>query len=165
MTTETPQDKIKRYIDDAIALESASITALNDMATDAVTGDERALYQEHATVSESQKERLEARLMALGGESARHVLKDVLNSIGAAATDLLHASKNDEDKATRNLLQSYAMENLEIAVYEALHAAAESARDSETAMLAREIQSEEKEAARRIFEHINISSVRAVNAE
>ena len=162
MEPETPQQKIVRYLDDAIALEAASITAMRDMAADAVTTDETLLFQTHLTESESQKQRLEGRMMALGGESKRSVLKDVMNSIGIAATNLLHAAKSDGEKDTRNLLQAYAMESLEVAVYEALYAAAFQSDDTDTATLAKQIQEEESSMARRVFAHIGASSVTAV---
>ena len=163
MKTETGSAKIERYIDDAIALEAASITALRDMAGDAVGAEERSLYEAHLTQSEGQKQRLEARLKALGGETKRNIFKDVLNSIGAAATDLLHAAKSDDEKDTRNLMQAYAMESLEVAVYEALYCAAESIGDKDTATLARQIQSEESAMTRKLFARISGSSVIAVH--
>ena len=164
MSLESQQEKIERYLDDAIALEAASILALKDMATDAVSHDETLLYQAHHTESESQKQRLEARLMALGGASERLGLKDMMNRIGTAATNLLHAGKNDVEKDTRNLLQAYAMESLEVAVYEALYTAAETSGDAETALLAREIQAEESAMAQQIFARIAPSSTVSVRA-
>lgn len=162
METETQELKIARYIDDAIALEAASITALRDMARDAISTEERLLYEEHLTESEQHKQRLEGRLIALGGEMKRNPLKDVMNSIGAAATNLLHAGKNDSEKDTRNLLQAYAMENLEIAVYEALYAAASTSDDHETALLARHIQEEESTMAKQLFLRISNSATTAM---
>jgi ferritin-like metal-binding protein YciE len=164
MKTETQDVKIVRYIDDAIALEAASITALRDMAKDAVSTDERLLYEGHLTESENHKQRLEGRLIALGGEAKRSLLKDVMNSIGAAATNILHAGKNDGEKDTRNLMQAYAMESLEMAVYEALYAAANRCGDKETAQLAREIQGEESAMAKQVFLRISDSSILAVGA-
>ena len=102
--------------------------------------------------TESQKQRLEARLTQLGGTSNK--LKDVLNKIGIAATDLLHAGKDSEDKATRNLIQAYAIENTEVATYESLYAAAVAVGDTQTAALAKEIQAEEEAAAKKIFARI-----------
>ena len=120
------------------------------------------MYENHLTQSERQKERLEARLLALGGEAKRNFLKDMMNSIGAVATDLLHAGKNQEEKDTRNLMQAYAMESLEIAVYESLKTAAREVNDVETATLAQEIQLEESDAARLIFARISKSATVSV---
>lgn len=162
---ETPQQRVLRYIDDAIALETASITALKDMAEDATVPEEAALYQEHLRVSEEQKARLEKRLAALGGETKRHVLKDLLNAVGAAATDLLHAAKDDGEKATRNLMQCYSMESLEVSVYEALAAAAKATGDPETAVLAVAIQEEEQKMQAAVLARVQNSSIAAVLAQ
>ena len=109
---------------------------------------------------ERQKDRLEARLKALGGTHSG--LKDLVNKIGAAATDLLHGGKDAGDKATRNVIQAYTIENLEIAMYESLAAAATEAGDSETAALAKEIQAEEEATAKKLFPRIAPLAVRAV---
>jgi len=147
------QDRIRRYIDDAIALEASSITALKDMIQEAVDPVDAALFQEHLSETELQKEHLEARLHALGG--THNGLKDAMNKLGAAATDLLHLGKDAGDKATRNLIQAYAVENLEVATYESLYAAATEAGDTETATLAKQIQAQEEAAAKKIFPRIS----------
>lgn len=145
-------DRINRYIDDAIALEAGGIVGLKDMIADATDPIDAALFQEHLSQTESQKMRLEARLHALGGTSNK--LKDVMNKIGIAATDLLHLGKDAGDKATRNLIEAYSIENLEVASYESLYAAATEVGDMETAALAKAIQAEEEAAAKKIFARI-----------
>ena len=55
-------------------------------------------------------------------------------------------------------------ESLEVAVYEALFAAANSVGDNETAALARQIQAEETAMAKQLFIRIADSSVLAVAA-
>lgn len=156
------QDRIARYLDDSIALEAAGITGLKDMISEATDPQDAAMFQEHLTQTEGQKARLEARLKALGGEHSHNVLKDIANKIGIAATDLLHGGKDAGDKATRNLIQAYAIENLEVATYESLIAAATAAGDPETAALAKQIQSEEEAAAKKIFPRISILAKEAV---
>jgi ferritin-like metal-binding protein YciE len=146
------QDRITRYLDDAISVESSGITGLKDMISEATDPQDAAMFQQHLTETERQKERLETRLQALGGSSNK--LKDVMNKIGMAATDLLHGGKDAGDKATRNLIQAYSLENLEIAMYESLAAAASEAGDTETASLAKEIQAEEEATAKKIFPRI-----------
>jgi ferritin-like metal-binding protein YciE len=150
--TENSLDRLRRYIDDAIALEASSLSGLRDMAGEATDPRDTALFEEHIQQTERQKERLEARLTALGGSSNK--LKDVMNTIGVAATNLLHLGKDTHDKATRNLIQAYSMESLEIATYEALQAAANAIGDTETASLAWDIQAEEEAAARKVFARI-----------
>jgi len=160
MAVNDIQDRIARYIDDAIALEASGITGLKDMISEATDPQDAAMFQQHLTETERQKERLEARLAALGGTSNK--LKDVLNKIGMAATDLLHGGKDPGDKATRNLIQAYTIENLEVATYESLHAAATEVGDTETANLAKSIQAEEEAAAKKIFPRIASVARRAV---
>ena len=154
------QDRIARYIDDAIALEASGITGLKDMISEATDPQDAAMFQQHLTETERQKERLEARLKALGGTHSG--IKDVMNKIGMAATDLLHGGKDAGDKATRNLIQAYAVENLEVAMYESLFAAATEAGDAETAKLAKEIQAEEEKAAKLLFPRISPLARKAV---
>jgi ferritin-like metal-binding protein YciE len=154
------QDRIARYLDDAIALEASGISGLKDMVSEATDPQDAAMFQQHLAETERQKERLEARLSALGGTSNK--LKDVMNKIGMAATDLLHGGKDPGDKATRNLIQAYAIENLEVATYESLYAAATEVGDTETAALAKEIQAEEERTARMLFPRISPLARRAV---
>lgn len=146
-------DRINRYLDDAIALEASGIVGLKDMVSEATDPQDAALFQQHLMETERQKQRLEALLHARGGASNK--LKDVLNKIGIAATDLLHAGKDAGDKATRNLIQAYAIENLEVATYESLYAAALEAGDQEVAAVAKEIQAEEEATARKLFPRIS----------
>ncbi len=146
------QDRIARYIDDAIALEAAGVTGLADMIKEATDPQDAALFQQHLTETERQKARLEARLHALGGTNNK--LKDIVNKIGVAATELLHVGKDADDKATRNLIQAFAIENTEVATYESLYAAATEAGDTETAQLAKEIQAEEEATAKKLFVRI-----------
>ena len=146
------QNRIARYIDDAIALEASGITSLKDMINEATDPVDAALFQEHLSETELQKQHLEARLQAIGG--THNSLKDAMNKLGAAATDLLHLGKDAGDKATRNLIQAYTIEILEVATYESLYAAATEAGDMETANLAKQIQAEEEAAAKKIFPRI-----------
>lgn len=154
------QERINRYIEDAVALEASGIVGLKDMITEATDPQDAALFQQHLTETESQKERLEAILHARGEHTNR--LKDVMNKIGMAATDLLHAGKDAGDKATRNLIQAYTVENLEVATYESLYAAATEAGDTEVATLAKVIQAEEEAAAKKLFPRIAPSARAAV---
>ena len=155
------QDRLNRYLEDAIALESSLVGGLQDMANDAIHDQDRLMFEEHKVQTESQKTRLEARLHARGGTV--NSLKEWFNSLGVSATDLLHAGKDKEDKAARNLIQAYAIENLEVATYEALYAASIAAGDNETAQLARTIQNEEQMAADKVFARIKSQSAEAAS--
>lgn len=146
------RERINRYIEDLVALESSGITGLKDMIEEATDPQDAALFQAHLAETESQKQRLEARLHELGGSENK--LKDIMNKIGIAATDLLSAGKDAEDKATRNVIQAYTMENAEVAAYESLIAAANAVGDTQTAALAKEIQAQEEATAKKLFARI-----------
>jgi ferritin-like metal-binding protein YciE len=152
VVSDDARERIMRYLDDAISVEAAALTGLKDMITESTDPQDAMMFQQHLAETESQKQRLEARLHALGGGSNK--LKDFMNKLGVAATDLLHGGKDAGDKATRNLVQAYCIENLEIAMYESLAAASEAAGDLETAQLARTIQAEEKATAQKIWPRI-----------
>ena len=58
-----------------------------------------------------------------------------------------------------DLIQAYATENLEIGMYTSLIAYAQAINDQETVTLARQLLSEEKEAAETIFPLISQTAV------
>jgi ferritin-like metal-binding protein YciE len=149
---EDVNDRLNRYLQDAIALEGSLVAGLKDMASEATTPEDAQMFEMHRAQTESQKERLEQCLHARGGHHNK--IKEVLNAIGVAATDLLHGGKDAPDKAVRNLMQAYAIENLEVAVYEGLYAAAMAAGDQQTARVAKEIQAEEQATAQKVFARI-----------
>jgi ferritin-like metal-binding protein YciE len=59
------------------------------------------------------------------------------------------------DRVTQNLMLAYAVENCEIAMYEALIAVAEAAGDPDTSELARAIQDEERATAEKVWKLIS----------
>ncbi|MGC4042838.1 MAG: DUF892 family protein [Armatimonas sp.] len=162
VTIETPQQKLMRYIEDAIALENASASTLKDMADSSKVPEESGMYQAYFKICEGQKKRLEERVVALGGTLKRSLLKDMLSSVGAAAANLIHVNKDDEEKGTRNLMQCYTMAALESAVYEALATAAETIGDCDTAQLARDLQKEEQAVMQQAFGRIPMVAASAM---
>ena len=156
-------DRITRYIDDAIAVEQGNLTGLKDMAAFATNPTDKALFEEHQVTTQTQSGRLEARLQALGGH--HNALKDVVNKIGIAASGVMHVGKDAGDKATRHLVEEYAILSGEVAMYESLYYAATEAGDAETAALAKEIQAEDKAASEKFFARIGDNARAAVLAE
>ncbi|GAB4466505.1 MAG: hypothetical protein OHK0029_37920 [Armatimonadaceae bacterium] len=151
-TSENARERLNRYIDDAIAIEAASITGLKEMADDTKNPGDAALFQEHLAQTEQQKMRLEEALKARGGEPSG--TKQVINKLGVGASQLLHANKDEEDKATRFLIEAYTVGSMEVAMYESLIAAADLAGDTELAQLARDIQSQEDATRKKIMTRI-----------
>ncbi len=135
------------YLEDAIDMERQSSAMLKKFAEVARNSSDAAVYREHLTESESQRERLAARLIALGHQGENKDLKtpEVVFFAGGLRSANLDCA---------NAVRAYASECFECAAYEHLIAVAVACNDSETAALAREIQSEEEAAARKIYPRI-----------
>jgi ferritin-like metal-binding protein YciE len=146
---ESPQDKLIRYIQDAHASEVGIVVVLKDFIDEVKDPQVRAIFQEHLQVTQTQADRLEQRLIALGSGTSDG--KGFLNQVMGKLGDMMHASHDTEDKTTQDLIKAYATENLEIGMYEALISYSEALGDQTTAQLARQIQAEEQEAAQKVF--------------
>lgn len=162
METETGSERVARYLDDAIALEAASIQELGNLAADASTHDDAALYRAYSIESQDQKQRLEARLAALGGAPLVSAPADILSRMGIAGGNAGNVSGDRNGTQSRHLLKALALESLEVAAYEMLVTAAEEIGDTETASLALRLQVQESVIARQLFDRIAPLSAGAV---
>jgi ferritin-like metal-binding protein YciE len=153
MTRGEPKESIlRRYLQDAIAAERNFETQLNTMSGEGSNAAARTLFAQHAEETRSQYQRLEARLDALGGSPSgfKTILAHLFNMLPKSA----QMGHDDSEIATQNLIIGYAVENSEIAMYEALASLAAAAGDLQTEQLAREIQEQERHAARMIWDLI-----------
>jgi ferritin-like metal-binding protein YciE len=156
---ETSTDVIKRYLVDAIAAEKSFETQLQGFANEGDDAAAKSAFHQHAIETRNQYERLTARLEALGGSpsTTKSILAHLFNMTPKAAS-LGHEA---EERTTQNLMMAFAVENSELAMYQALISVAEAAGDTETVALARSIQAQEKETADKVW---NLLSPAAVNA-
>jgi ferritin-like metal-binding protein YciE len=146
------ENPIPRYLEDAIAAEKSFETQLRGFARDSEFAEVNAVFISHADETKGQYDRLTARLRELGGEpsGAKSILAHVFNAAPGAA-QLGHTA---EERVTQDLIMAYAVENAEIAMYESLALTANSFGDVDTERLVRDIQSQEKEAAGRVWKLI-----------
>src|ERR1700751_1028678 len=142
---ETSTDVIKRYLQDAIAAERSFETQLQGFAKEGDDEVAKAAFHQHAIETRQQYERLTVRLEALGGSTS--AAKSFLAHVFGLSPKTAQIGHEKEERTTQNLMMAYAVENSEMAMYEALTTVAEAAGDVETAALAREIQAEEKRTA------------------
>jgi ferritin-like metal-binding protein YciE len=149
MAQQTAGDVIRRYLSDAIAAEKNFETQLRAMAKETDQGPVQQLFAQHADETRLQHERLTARLEALGGEPSG--FKAVLASLLGFGPKVAQIGHDEAEKGTQDLMIAHAVEHSEIAMYEALAVAAETAGDTLTAQLAREIQQEERRAAELVW--------------
>ncbi|MGA8025794.1 MAG: DUF892 family protein [Bryobacteraceae bacterium] len=156
---ETSTDVIKRYLEDAIASEKSLEAQLEGFATEGDNQAAEAAFRRHAAETRNHWEQLTARLEALGGSVSG--VKNFLAEVFGLSPKTAQVSHENEDRATQNLIIAFALENNQIAVYELLATMAESAGDSETESLARQIQAEEKRSAENIWTLIPAAAVQA----
>ncbi len=157
---EDTRERIVRYLVDAHAAEVGGLASLKDIAAETNDPDVRAAVQDHMTQTQSQADRVEARLKALGGKPSDG--KGILNTILGKGSDLLNIFHDKEDKQTQDVIKAYALENFEVGMYTSLHAYADAVGDTETATLARDIIGEEQQAAHKLLGLIPQVAVQAV---
>jgi ferritin-like metal-binding protein YciE len=146
---ENVKERVLRYLNDAHAAEDGALGFLKDFAAETNNLDVRSAITEHIAVTQSQIDRLEARIQALGGKASGG--KNLIDSIIAKGSNLLNIFHDKEDKETQDLIKAYSLEHFEVGMYTALKAFSDSIGDYETAQLADTILGEEQLAAERIL--------------
>ena len=157
---EDAKERVLRYLNDAHAAEEGGLASMRDVAAQATNSDVRAAITEHLAVSQSQADRLEARIIALGGH--KNAAKNIVNTIISKGSNFLNAFHDDEDKTTQDVIKMVAFEHFEVGTYTALKAYASAVGDHETAQLAESIIGEEQLAAERLQRLIPIVAISAV---
>ena len=156
---ETSVEVIKRYLEDAIAAEKSFETQLEGFSKEGDNPAAQLAFQIHAKETRRQYERLTARLESLGGSPSG--AKSFLAHVFGLAPKTAQIGHEKEERTTQNLMMAFAVENSELAMYEALATVAEAAGDGTTAMLAREIQQEEKATAEKVWKLLPIAATDA----
>lgn len=163
MAISSSTELIQRYLQDAIAAEKTFESQLRSMAQEGDDPNVQQLFAQHADETRSQYERLIARLEELGGSPS--TMKSVWAHVFGMAPKGAQLGQEEEDKNTQNLIICYAVENSEIAMYEALKISCETVGDHQTAALAQSIQREEQATAEKIWRHLSPTCVSSVNRQ
>ena len=153
MATEKAVRVIQRYLEDAIAAEKGFEAQLRAFADEGSSEQVHHLFLQHAEETRRQYERLTTRLHDLGGESS--TAKSILAQLFVFAPKVAEIGHDIVDRVTQHLIIAYSVECFEVAMYEALVAVAEAAGDQETALLARDIQEQERETAAKVWHLIS----------
>ena len=156
---ETSLDVVKRYLEDAIAAEKSFETQLQGFAGEGDNAAAKAAFHQHALETRQQYERLTARLEILGGSPS--TTKSFLAHVFGLSPKSAQLGHEKEERTTQNLMMAFAVENSEIAMYEALATVAEAAGDTQTAALAREIQQQEKATADKVWNLLPAAALEA----
>src|SRR3954452_8164288 len=156
MAQQAPLEAIQRYLSDAIAAEKNFEDQLRAFAKETDQGPVQQLFAQHADETRLQHERLTARLEALGGSPSG--MKSFLAHLFGFAPKTAQIGHDEAEKGSQDLMIAFAVENSEIAMYEALAISAAEAGDRQTEQLAREIQQEERAAAQKVWDLIPASA-------
>lgn len=145
---EDVKGQLLRYLNDAYAAEVGGLASLRDLAAETTDAAVKQAVEEHITVTQSQADRVNARIQALGGDKSEP--KGILNEALGKISGLLNIFHNKEDKQTQDVIKAYAFEHFEIGAYTSLRAYADAIGDHETVQLADAIIGEEQLAAERL---------------
>ena len=139
-------DQVRKYLEDAHAIEAQAIQLLAKGPDLAGTSDLAGAYEEHLAQSQEHQQLVENRLDSYGARPSR--LKDAALRLGALNWGMFFGAQ--PDTPAKLAAFSYAFEHLEIGAYELLRRVAGRAGDQETQAMADTILAEERAAADKI---------------
>ena len=147
-------DVMKNYIDwlrDAHAMEQQAEQMLKAQSSRIEHYPElEARITQHIQETQGQRELLESCFERLGEKPS--AVKDVMGRLAAFGQAVGGSMASDE--VVKGAMAGYVFEQLEIATYTTLIAAAEAAGDAETARVCRGILEQENEMAQWLYEHL-----------
>jgi ferritin-like metal-binding protein YciE len=159
--TQTEQQKIVQYLNEAHATEQALVRVLQSQIAMTPRGSYRTALETHLRETRDHAERVQRRLQALGQGS-----NPLMAAVGAVETaigqalalgktpiDLLRGS-GGEEKVLKNAKDACATEALEIATYTSLERLAKAVGDDETAELAASIRADEEKMLQRVLREL-----------
>jgi ferritin-like metal-binding protein YciE len=145
MPNNDPQTQLVKYLTDVHSIEEQALTQMR-RAPDLVEGPFAEAFRRHLEETESQEQRVRARLEAHDASPSK--LKDAAGQAGGMGMVLF--AKFQPDTPAKLALHAFSYEHMEVAAYELLKLAAQEAGDSETVAMAEAIADEEREMAGRI---------------
>jgi ferritin-like metal-binding protein YciE len=145
MPDNDPQTQLVKYLTDVHSIEEQAAVQMR-RAPDLVEGSFAEAFRKHLGETESQEERVRARLEA--HEASPSKLKDVAGQAGGFGMVLF--ARSQPDTPGKLAMHAFSYEHMEVAAYELLGIAAREAGDEETAAMAATIADEEREMAGRI---------------
>ncbi|MGN6216686.1 MAG: DUF892 family protein [Solirubrobacterales bacterium] len=145
MPNNDPHTQLVKYLTDVHSIEEQALTQMR-RAPDLVEGPFAEAFRRHLAETESQEQRVRARLEAHDASPSK--LKDAAGQVGGFGMVLF--AKSQPDTPTKLALHAFSYEHMEVAAYELLAIAAREAGDSETAAMAEVIADEEREMAGRV---------------
>jgi ferritin-like metal-binding protein YciE len=150
---DSAEEQLVKYLADAHSVEEQALTQMR--AAPALAGDERlaGAYREHLVETERHERTVRARLESHGAGPSR--FKDVAGRAGGWG--MLLFARSQPDTPGKLTAHAFSYENMEVAVYGLLGAAAQVVGDTETADVAAAIGAEERQMADRLAGLFDVS--------
>jgi ferritin-like metal-binding protein YciE len=147
-----PNDLVLQYLDEAHATESALVTNLKAHIAMTTDGEYQRLLERHLAETQDQVSNIKSRRGELG-EKGRNLVAGAVGLAMDVAGQVLVLTKgpldamrttSQQERMLKNARDECATEAIEIALYDALEAAADAAGDAETAELAVDHRAQEE---------------------
>ncbi len=145
MPGNDPQTQLVKYLTDVHSIEEQARIQM-ERAPKLVEGAFAEAFQRHLAETESQEQRVRARLEA--HDSSPSKVKDLAGAAGGFGMVLF--ARSQPDTPGKLAMHAFSYEHMEVAAYELLGIAAREAGDEETVAMAATIADEEREMAGRI---------------
>jgi ferritin-like metal-binding protein YciE len=149
-----PNDLVLQYLDEAHATETALVTNLRAHIAMTTDAEYQQLLERHLSETQDQVAAIKARRGELGEKDGRSLVAGAFGLAMDVAGQILVLSKgpldavrtnSQQERMLKNARDEAATEALEIALYDALEAAARAAGDGQTAELAVEHRKQEEQ--------------------
>lgn len=160
---ESVQDRINRYLQDAIAAERNFEQALSTFGSSGTQEPVQKLLSSFSEKARTQHQRLTALLESRGGSPSK--AKTILAELLAFTPLSAQAGQGAAEKNTQHLMITFAAAAAEMAMYESLASAAEAAGETEVVQMARTLQAEEQDDYDRVWEILAGSAVASFATE
>jgi ferritin-like metal-binding protein YciE len=139
-------EQVTKYLTDAHSIEQQALEQMKrapDIAGDPAIAEQ---FSQHLTETQQHEERVRARLEELGASPSG--LKDLAGRVTGIGFALF--ARFQPDTPGKLVAHAFSYEHMELAAYELLGRVAERAADTSTAILAREIEEQERAMAERL---------------
>lgn len=160
---ETVHDRINRYIEDAIAAERNFENALESFGNAGNQEPVQRLLSSFSAKARTQHQRLTALLESRGGSASG--AKTMLAQMLAFTPLSAQIGQGAAEKNTQHLMVTFAAAAAEMAMYESLAVAGETADETNVAELARVLQKEEREDYDQVWELLSGSAASSLAEE
>jgi ferritin-like metal-binding protein YciE len=153
MNDRTIEEQIVKYLGDIHSIEEQALVQLKIAPKIAGDATLEAAFEKHIGETEDQKRRVERRLEELGGSPNK--AKDIAGAASGPAFALF--AKFQPDTPGKLTSHAFSYEHMELAAYELLSRIAARAKDEQTVQLAKDIEGQENEMARRLSDNWDVA--------